>query len=275
MSVRIMTAVFAADLPDIDIVTGEGSHTVKASTAKFVLLALADCANDEGKGAYPRIETLARKTSMTRRTIQRTLEALMKMEYIHCVGTSEYFTSNYSIMETRIPPIYGGDSGAKLIEGGDSGATKSAPESPESLLNPLLTTTTNGGSVFRVFEAEIGVITPKISWEINDFLDHLKCPEEWIIEAINLASTHNKRNWAYCVAILKRWLVEGKQAMVPAPQPPGQKYPKGNGKNVSQANRTGYVAPGPKPVPTAADIALGREVIRRNKERREHAKSGG
>lgn len=41
-------------------------------TVKLVLLALADCANDEGL-AWPSITTLARKASVGERTVQRSL----------------------------------------------------------------------------------------------------------------------------------------------------------------------------------------------------------
>jgi hypothetical protein len=57
MSVRVMSAVWAMDLPAKD---------------KLVLLALADCANDEGI-AWPSIATLARKCGCDERTIQRNL----------------------------------------------------------------------------------------------------------------------------------------------------------------------------------------------------------
>lgn len=57
MSIRVMSAVWAMDLPAKD---------------KLVLLALADCANDEGI-AWPSIATLARKCGCDERTIQRNL----------------------------------------------------------------------------------------------------------------------------------------------------------------------------------------------------------
>lgn len=60
MSVRVMTAAWAVDLP-----AGE----------KLVLLALADCANDEGK-CYPGLASLARKTGKSRRSLIDTIHAL-------------------------------------------------------------------------------------------------------------------------------------------------------------------------------------------------------
>src|SRR6478672_7489549 len=60
MSVRMMTLVWELELPDSE---------------KLVLLALADCANDEG-GCWPSIATLARKCSKRERTIQTCVRML-------------------------------------------------------------------------------------------------------------------------------------------------------------------------------------------------------
>ena len=63
-------------------------------------------------------------------------------------------------------------------------------------------------NVFRVYEENIGPLTPLIA-------DALKDAEElyqayWITDAIELAVKNNKRNWKYCEAILKRWKEEGR-----------------------------------------------------------------
>ena len=61
MSVRIMTAVWTTHLPDSE---------------KLVLLALADCANDEGL-CWPSMATLATKCSKTDRTVQAAVKSLV------------------------------------------------------------------------------------------------------------------------------------------------------------------------------------------------------
>jgi hypothetical protein len=61
MSVRVMTAVWALDLPDSD---------------KIVLLALADCANDEGH-CWPGMRSLIAKCSKSDRTIQASIKRLV------------------------------------------------------------------------------------------------------------------------------------------------------------------------------------------------------
>jgi hypothetical protein len=60
MSIRMMSAVWELALPAFE---------------KLVLLALADCANDEGE-CWPSIATLKRKTGAGERTIQRAIRAL-------------------------------------------------------------------------------------------------------------------------------------------------------------------------------------------------------
>ena len=60
MSIRVMTRVWDVDLPDSE---------------KLVLLALADCANDEGF-CWPSMATLARKCSKSDRTVQKAVKSL-------------------------------------------------------------------------------------------------------------------------------------------------------------------------------------------------------
>lgn len=66
MSVRVMTAVWDIDLPDSE---------------KIVLLALADCANDEG-WCWPSMATLARKCSKTDRTVQASIKRLVECGHL-------------------------------------------------------------------------------------------------------------------------------------------------------------------------------------------------
>lgn len=61
MSVRLMAAVFELEI---------------SAPEKLVLLAMADHARDDGTGCYPSIELLARKTSQTRRGVQKIMRRL-------------------------------------------------------------------------------------------------------------------------------------------------------------------------------------------------------
>lgn len=66
MSVRVMTLAWALDLPD---------------SQKIVLLALADCANDEGH-CWPSMKTLADKCSKGERTVQGVIKELVSAGHL-------------------------------------------------------------------------------------------------------------------------------------------------------------------------------------------------
>jgi DnaD/phage-associated family protein len=75
----------------------------------------------------------------------------------------------------------------------------SAPEGPGPVERPNL---------FKLYEENIGPLTPLIADALKDAEETY--PAAWIAEAIDLAVTHNKRNWKYAQAILKRWKEEGR-----------------------------------------------------------------
>lgn len=66
MSVRVMTLVWDADLPPME---------------KLVLLALADCANDEGH-CWPSAATIVRKSGQGERTVRRCIQSLVKKRHL-------------------------------------------------------------------------------------------------------------------------------------------------------------------------------------------------
>ena len=64
------------------------------------------------------------------------------------------------------------------------------------------------GSVFQSYESNIGPLVQKVSEDIKGLIEDY--PAEWITESFEIAAVQNKRNLAYCKAILKRWHAEGK-----------------------------------------------------------------
>lgn len=64
MSVRVMAQVWELDLPQ---------------PLKFLCLALADWADDEGGNIYPSVGTIARKVGASERTVQRQLADLVEL----------------------------------------------------------------------------------------------------------------------------------------------------------------------------------------------------
>jgi Helix-turn-helix domain len=68
------------------------------STEKLVLLAMADHAREDGTGCYPSIKRLARKTSLTRRGVQKVLRRLCEGGFAKDTGKlSRYGTVEYTI----------------------------------------------------------------------------------------------------------------------------------------------------------------------------------
>ena len=79
MSVRVMSQVWELTLPPME---------------KLVLLALADCANDEGR-CWPSATTLARKTGEGERTVRRAVRSLISKGFLseqQRSGTSTLFS---------------------------------------------------------------------------------------------------------------------------------------------------------------------------------------
>jgi DnaD/phage-associated family protein len=69
---------------------------------------------------------------------------------------------------------------------------------------PVVTRT----AAFSVYENNIGQITQIIAEKIKDAENVY--PEGWVTDAIVESVNHNKKNWAYIEAILKRWKEEGR-----------------------------------------------------------------
>jgi DNA replication protein len=63
-------------------------------------------------------------------------------------------------------------------------------------------------NIFRLYEQNIGIITPLIADHLRDAADLY--PEEWIERAFREAVQHNIRKWSYISAILRNWETEGK-----------------------------------------------------------------
>jgi hypothetical protein len=142
MSIAVMSKVFYTNIPSLSYIEAEkGSKiTVSATTAKFVLLAIADSADDFGENSYNGYERLGTKTSLGRRSVMRATKALVANGYLENIGTTDYGTNNFKIVLDKLgePPTTRtrvgrpkeiGDSGAIIGDSGaiigDSGATDS------------------------------------------------------------------------------------------------------------------------------------------------------
>jgi DNA replication protein len=63
-------------------------------------------------------------------------------------------------------------------------------------------------NIFRLYEENIGPLTPLIADALKDAEETYST--QWTTDAIEQAVKHNKRNWKYCEAILKRWKEQGR-----------------------------------------------------------------
>jgi DnaD/phage-associated family protein len=64
------------------------------------------------------------------------------------------------------------------------------------------------GSVFQLYEENIGPITPLVAEELKEAEELY--PFEWLEEALREAALLNKRSWRYASRILQRWATEGR-----------------------------------------------------------------
>jgi DNA-binding MarR family transcriptional regulator len=99
MSIRLIASIFDADIPELKT---SKDQTVSASAATFVLLAIADHANDNGEGAYPAIITIAQKTKLTAQTVIKAIDALELAGYLEKLGKSRHGSTVYRINPKKI-----------------------------------------------------------------------------------------------------------------------------------------------------------------------------
>jgi hypothetical protein len=165
MSAIITGRVFWTVFVDLSYSDRNGKVVkIKETTAKIVMLAIADSADDYGENSWQSFETIASKASIERRSAIRVVRALIEHKYLTIAGITKYGTNNFSINKDILgnPPAKrakvgrpkGGDPDAKIGDSGaeigdpetligDSGAEIGDLQSPDPSLNPPLTQTDN------------------------------------------------------------------------------------------------------------------------------------
>lgn len=96
-----MSILLMANVMELDIQSG----------AKFILLVMANFASDEGENVYPSHDTIARLTSMSRRTVVSTVKQLVDDGYVTLDGKKGNRQNIYSL---NVDKIMGG--GAQVCE---------------------------------------------------------------------------------------------------------------------------------------------------------------
>lgn len=229
------------------------------SSCKGTLLALADHANDDGKGAYPSVATLMRKTCLERPTVISAVLALQFHMFINFVGESPRETNNYDISPDRlVKPFDGGGKLAlpvmvnPLYRGGKPALPESSYNHPETNDNDKAT-----ALISKMYESNVGAITPLIA----DFIRNaaIDFPFDWFEPAFKVAVKNNARNWNYVETVLDNWKTHG------FGWKPESKNGHKPGNKTRPASETGKK--GPSPEPTPADIELAREIVNKQAAR--------
>jgi DNA replication protein len=87
-------------------------------------------------------------------------------------------------------------------------AIKKGKWRPSGVLRSVVSLGSERPNIFRLYEENIGPLTPILADTLKDAQDTY--PEPWIYEAVQIAVENNKRNWKYVEAILRRWQEGGK-----------------------------------------------------------------
>lgn len=65
-------------------------------------------------------------------------------------------------------------------------------------------------TIFDVYQNEIGNITPMVAEALRQA--EAEFPQQWLLDAIQIAVERNVRHWKYIQVILDRWAAHGRQA---------------------------------------------------------------
>lgn len=105
---------------------------IKETTAKIVMLAIADSADDYGENSWQSFETIAQKASIERRSVIRVVRALLEHKYLTIAGITQYGTNNFGVNKDLLgcPPAKRAKNGRPKTS--DSEAFTSDPETQTS-----------------------------------------------------------------------------------------------------------------------------------------------
>lgn len=152
MSISIMSLVFYAEIPDLQMSrtkkkkdgdTTEIIEKLEKQTAKIILLAYADHANDEGESAYPSLRRLEVKSGLTRAGVSKAIRILKHNNFLILEGEKKKTRTNeYTINISVLRALQNGqfspfkkmiDSKPGLLSDGKPGLlSDSKPHLPES-----------------------------------------------------------------------------------------------------------------------------------------------
>lgn len=186
MSAIITGRVFWTPFKDLSYTDKKGEKfSIKETTAKIVMLAIADSADDYGENSWQSFETIAQKASIQRRSAIRAVRALVAHGYLTVAGISRYGTNNFTVNKDllgNVPPRRAKAGRPKTSDPeaftSDSGAKTSDPEaktgdspSPYPSLNPPITTHNPGAHAPSLEEMPL-------DWQIAAGQETVTLPDE-------------------------------------------------------------------------------------------------
>lgn len=212
MSIKLMSAIFETEFFDLK---DEAGNVTKASTAKLILLALADHANDEGEGAYPGLTKMMRKTALTKQCVMNTYDALKHNGIIALMGKSKLATNNYTISTQSFPKTFDEGKSRLLVIPVDQGGNPSLPPQVISVdpNHPLTTTEppierdSDFSKVVGQLEQLCGGLTGDTARLVGVWLE--KHPLPRVLQAIEVAGGAFARSPKYVDKVLISWEANG------------------------------------------------------------------
>ncbi len=87
---------------------------------------------------------------------------------------------------------------------------------------PVPTPAQQRPTIFRLYEQNIGVLTPMLTEELKEAQE--RYPAVWLEDAIREAVRSNKRSWRYIRAVLNRWATHGRGPLPVVPSEDPSKY---------------------------------------------------
>jgi DnaD/phage-associated family protein len=205
---------------------------------KFILLAYADHADQNGKSIYPSVDLIATKTGYKERAIQQITRNLELLGFLLPDGQGPYGTNRWYIPLERTK-----EGGVKIAP---LPMLKNAPEgnAPEgnapkpSVVVKELVVVINAdiAKISQAYENEFGGLTPMIADAICEAVDTYH--PDWILEAMQIAVANNKRNWKYVEGILKNCKEKNIRPSLNRLEKPNGKYNSSNRQGAKQSRST-------------------------------------
>jgi DnaD/phage-associated family protein len=208
----------------------------KISNAQFRTLAALGTFGDKDGWCFPKLKTLSEILKKSKQAISMDLKELENLGYIeikhqfHEDGSQKFnlYRLIFDIKQPEYPeyPLTPPEPGltppeyplssevdgglSKLLNGGLSSEVDPLTPHINAPFNAPLKLTGSGsdnGEIFKIYEKEIGPLTPFIADDLKDA--EQTYPKSWIIAAVQESARQNKRSLKYILAILKRWQVDG------------------------------------------------------------------